>query len=160
MTRSFLSRPRGLTGPAIILAAAFGGGVVARIRGTVPGERRWWLPLALIPPAVLFLLLPISQPVWNVLPELRLLQFSWRWLVILEAPMAIGFASAVWFDRRTLRIPLMAACSAVFVGISLAAAHWWFVEGGWVETRLQESVRGGIGVAGKPQPAIRSRGAG
>ena len=141
-----------------MLAVAFGGGVVAWIRGTVPGERRWSLPLALIPPAVLFLLLPISQPVWNVLPELRLLQFPWRWLVVLEAPMAICFASAVWFDRRTLRIPLMAACAAVFVGISLAAAQWWFVECATVETSLQESVREGAGVLGKPEyapPGVR-----
>jgi hypothetical protein len=141
-----------------MLVVAFGGGVVAWIRGTVPGERRWWLPLALIPPAVLFLLLPISQPVWNVLPEMRLLQFPWRWLVVLEAPMAICFASAVWFDRRTLRIPLMAACAALFVGISLAAAQWWFVECATVETSLQESVREGAGVLGKPEyapPGVR-----
>jgi len=141
-----------------MLVVAFGGGVVAWIRGAVPGERKWWLPLALIPPAVLFLLFPISQPVWNALPEFRLLQFPWRWLVVLEAPMAICFASAVWCGRRALRVPLIAACAAVFVGISLAAAHWWFVECSSVEATLQESVREGIGVPGKPEyapPGVR-----
>lgn len=141
-----------------MLLVAFGGGVVAWLRGAVPGERKWWLPLALIPPAVLFLLFPISQPVWNVLPEFRLLQFPWRWLVVLEAPMAICFASAVWFDRRTLRIPLIAACAAGFVGISLAAAQWWFVECTSVEASLQKLVRAGIGVPGKPEyapPGVR-----
>jgi hypothetical protein len=141
-----------------MLVIAFGGGAIAWIRGVVPGERKWWLPMALIPPAVLFLLLPVSHPVWNSLPELRLLQFPWRWLVVLEAPMAICFASAVWFDRRTLRILVMAACAAVFVGISLAAPRWWFVECGSHLVALQESMREGIGVIGKPEyapPGIR-----
>jgi len=72
--------------------------------------------------------------------------------------MAICFASAVWFDRRALRIPLMAACAVLFVGISLAAAQWWFVECATVETSLQESVREGAGVLGKPEyapPGVR-----
>ena len=88
-----------------MLVVAFVGGAIAWFRGVVPGERRWWLPLALIPPAVLFLLLPVSLPVWNGLPELRTLPFPWRWLVVLEAPMAICFASAAWFDRRACAFP-------------------------------------------------------
>ena len=57
--------------------------------------RRTWVMLASIPAAVLFLLLPISLPVWDLLPKLRFLQFPWRWLVVVEAPMALLFASAV-----------------------------------------------------------------
>jgi hypothetical protein len=141
-----------------MFAVAFGGGAIAWMRGFVPGERRWWLPLALIPPAILFLLLPISRPVWNLLPELRLLQFPWRWLLILEAPMSICFAAAVWSSRKSLRIPLMTACAAIFVAISLAAPHWWFVEGGTRISSIEESWKQDIGVPGKPEyapPGIR-----
>jgi hypothetical protein len=136
-----------------MLMVAFGGGTLAWIRGVVPGERRWWLPLVLIPPAVLILLLPVSLPVWNLLPELRLLQFPWRWLVVLEAPMAICFAAAVWPGRRTLRVPLIAASAALFVTVSLAASHWWFIECGTSIASLQELVRQGAGVLGKPEYA-------
>ena len=142
-----------------MLAVAFAGGVVAWIRGVVPGKRNWWLPLALIPPAVLFLLLPVSQPVWNVLPELRLLQFPWRWLVVLEAPMSICFAVAVWFDRKALRIPLIAACAVAFVGITFAAPVWWYLAPGSRMSSTEESWRQGIGVLGKPEfapPGARS----
>jgi hypothetical protein len=93
-----------------------------------------------------------------VLPELRLLQFPWRWLVVLEAPMAICFASAIWFKQRALRIPLVAACAVVFAGTSLAAPAWWFVECGSVFSTLRESVKEGVGVPGKPEyapPGIR-----
>ncbi len=134
-----------------MLAIAFAGGAVAWIRGVVPQERRWSIPLALIPPAVLFLMLPVSQPIWNLLPELRLLQFPWRWLLVLEAPMALFFASAVWFDRRTLRLPLIAASAALFAAVSLAAPHWWYVECGTSIASMQELVREGIGVFGKPE---------
>lgn len=141
-----------------MLVIACGGGAIAWMRGTVPGERRWWLPLALIAPAVLFLLLPVSLPVWNALPELRMLQFPWRWLVVLEAPMAICFASAAWFDRRTVRIPVLAACAALFVGTSLVAYQSWFLESKTFEAEVLESVREGAGVLGKPEyspPGIR-----
>jgi hypothetical protein len=81
---------------------------------------RWWLPLALIPLAVLSLQLPISLPLWNLLPKLRFLQFPWRWLVVLEAPVGIFFAMAVWPTRRWLRAVLIAVCAAAF----LAASAW------------------------------------
>jgi hypothetical protein len=86
--------------------------------GNVP--LRWWLPLALIPIAVLFLQLPVSLPLWNLLPKLRFLQFPWRWLVVLEAPVGIFFALAVWPARRWFRIVLVAVCAAIF----MAASAW------------------------------------
>jgi hypothetical protein len=74
------------------MAVAF---VVSWRRRTLPGARNWWLPLALIPAGVLVLLLPVSLLVWNVLPKMQFLQFPWRWLVVLEAPLGIFVAAAV-----------------------------------------------------------------
>jgi hypothetical protein len=142
----------------VMLAIALAGGAVAWMRGTLPDERRWILPIALIPPAVLFLLTPLSQPVWNLLPELRLLQFPWRWLVVVEAPMALGFAAAVWFDRKVLRGLVVAACAIAFAAIAFTAPQWWFTACGSTLNSLQESVREGVGVLGKPEhapPGIR-----
>jgi hypothetical protein len=86
------------------------------------GRSRAWIPLALIPAVILFLQFPISDPLWKVVPELRFLQFPWRWLVAAEAPMAIFFASAVWRTRRGWRIAVIAVCSVVFLtGVGAAA---------------------------------------
>ncbi len=74
-----------------LLAAAL---VVAWRRRKLPGARSWWVPLALIPAGVLFLLLPLSLPVWRVLPKMMFLQFPWRWLVVLEAPLGVFVAVA------------------------------------------------------------------
>ncbi len=112
-----------------MLAVAGAGLLVAWRRGRLPGNRRWWLPLALLPVAILLLQFPISKPVWDLLPKLRFLQFPWRWLLVLEAPMAIFFAAAVWpapSARRWQRRALVAACSVFFLAASIFAAVSFF----------------------------------
>lgn len=112
-----------------MIALAIGGLVVCRLRGRLPGRPHWWIPLALTPVAVLFLLLPISHPVWNRLPELRFLQFPWRWLVVLEAPMAIFVVAAVWPRapaRHWRRIAVTAALTAGFLAMTAVSAKWFF----------------------------------
>jgi hypothetical protein len=89
-----------------------------------PIARRWWLPLALIPPAILILQLPFSLPLWNLLPEMRFLQFPWRWLVVLEAPMAVFFAAALWpreSARRWQSVGIATVCATVFLAATLLA---------------------------------------
>jgi hypothetical protein len=112
-----------------MLAVALVGLLIAWRRGTLQGNRRWWIPLALIPPAILFLQLPISLPVWNLLPKLRFLQFPWRWLVVLEAPMAIFLAAAVWPGapvRRWKRRAMIAVCAMFLLAAALFAARSFF----------------------------------
>jgi hypothetical protein len=86
----------------------------------------WWLPLALIPLAILFLQFPLSQPVWNALPKLRFLQFPWRWLVVLEAPMAIFFAAAIWSIHRWRRVAVVAICAVLFLSATMLAGQLFF----------------------------------
>ncbi len=113
----------------IMIAVALAGLLICWRRGLLagPNGRHFWIPLALVPFAILFLLLPISLPVWNLLPDLRFLQFPWRWLVALEAPMAAFFAAAVWPSRPRLRFPVSAACVAVFLGATFYASSAYFL---------------------------------
>ena len=137
----------------IMLAVALGGLVVSRLRKSLNAERSWWIPLALIPLAVLFLQFPISLPVWNLLPKLRFLQFPWRWLVALEAPMAIFFASAVWpaaSGRRWSRAAVAAACAAVFLAVTATAGLVFFqpCDEEDAVTGMLASYSSGVGVGG------------
>jgi hypothetical protein len=107
-----------------MVAVALGSLLVCRLRNRLPGGRCCWLPLALIPPAVLFLQFPASLWLWNLLPDLRFLQFPWRWLVVLEAPMAIFFAAAVWPRKSTRQWRLVAVaitCAAIFLAMTALA---------------------------------------
>jgi hypothetical protein len=94
------------------------GFLICILRKRMPGERKVWLPLALIPLAVLFLQLPISLPVWNLLPKLGFLQFPWRWLVVLEAPLGIFLACSVWPQTQRGRITLVCVSAAAFAGVA------------------------------------------
>ena len=93
--------------------------LVCWLRKTMPGERKVWLPLALIPLAILFLQLPISLPVWNLLPKLRFLQFPWRWLIVLEAPLGVFAAAALWPRAPRPRIAVVSLCVIVFAATAL-----------------------------------------
>jgi len=110
---------------------------------------RWWIPLALIPAAVLFLQFPVSLPIWNVLPKLRFLQYPWRWVLVVEAPMAIFFAGAVWPARpvrRWLRVAVPLVCALVFLTATAFAARTFLrvcVEGDTVADMLEMYQHGG-----------------
>jgi len=92
-------------------------------------SRRWWIPLAAIPVVVLFLLFPISRPVWHLLPQMPFLQYPWRLLEAVEAPMAIFFVAAIWPSNRNAlsgRILALAACAALFVASTVYAGTTFF----------------------------------
>jgi len=111
------------TGPLRWIGLARGGAWDAGL------ARGWWVPLAMVPALVLFLLLPVSLPVWNLLPKLRFLQFPWRWLLVVEAPLAVFFAGAVWplkSQRRWLRAAVACVCAAVFLATTVYAARNFF----------------------------------
>jgi hypothetical protein len=90
-------------------------------RRTLPADRTWWAPLSLIPIGVLLMQLPLSGRIWNALPELRFLQFPWRWLVVVEAPMAIFFATAVWSESRWKRAVMYVVCGMAFLAAASVA---------------------------------------
>ena len=109
----------------VMVALTLAGLVVCWVRWRLPGERRWWVPLALIPAAVLLLQFAFSRPLWNLLPDLRFLQFPWRWLLVLEAPMGVFLAAAVWpraSARSWRRIAVVFCCAAVFLAMTGYAA--------------------------------------
>ena len=109
-----------------MLAVAISGALVSWARHRFRTRARWWIPLALIPAGVLFLQFPVSDPVWNLFPKLRFLQFPWRWLVVLEAPMGVFFAAAIWVTHRGWRIAVLALCSIVFAAATVFAGFSFF----------------------------------
>jgi hypothetical protein len=104
---------------------------ISRLRGTLPISRTtsfrlWWIPVAAIPVVVLFFLFPISRPLWYLLPEMRFLQYPWRWLEAVEAPMAIFFVTAVWPSGRRARATALVLCSAAFLASTIYAGKVFF----------------------------------
>jgi hypothetical protein len=104
--------------------------LLCKLRRRLPVSPSWWVPLALIPIAVLFLQFPVSSALWNLLPDLRFLQFPWRWLLVLEAPMAVFLAAALWPETsaRRLRIIAIAVSSAAFICATAGAGKFLYQE--------------------------------
>lgn len=105
-----------------MVAVALIGVFICWRRRRLPGSKAFWIPLALIPPAVLLLQLQGALPVWNLLPKLRFLQFPWRWLLVVEAPMAIFAAGALWAAARWVRsLVVVASCLLSLGSVAFAA---------------------------------------
>jgi 6-pyruvoyl-tetrahydropterin synthase-like protein len=114
-----------------MIAVAVAGIVISWRRGTQPigkttASRLWWLPLAAIPIVVFFFLFPASRPFWYMLPEMRFLQYPWRWLESVEAPMAIFFVTAIWPSGRRARASVLVLCAGVFLASTVYAAKYYF----------------------------------
>ncbi len=114
-----------------MIAIAVAGIVISWRRGTLPTAksaafRLWWIPVATIPIVVFFFLFPISRPLWLLLPEMRFLQYPWRWLEAVEAPMAIFFVTAIWPSGRGARVAVLAICAAAFLASTVYAGKVFF----------------------------------
>jgi len=120
-----------------MIAVALVAVLVCYFRGSLPKSEksRWWIPLAAIPIVVLFLLFPISRPIWHTLPQMPFLQYPWRMLEAVEAPMAIFFVAAIWPSNlnarsssrvRLARGAIPAACAALFIAATIYAGTTYF----------------------------------
>lgn len=139
----------------IMIATAVFAFIVCKIRGRLPGPRSWWIPLALIPVAVLLVQFRFSDALWNLLPKLRFLQFPWRWLLVLEAPTAIFIAAAFWPQTiaRRPRNFVVIVCSAVFICLTAAASRYLYQPCYPEDTapRMLNVLRAGSGYSGTPE---------
>jgi 6-pyruvoyl-tetrahydropterin synthase-like protein len=97
-----------------------------------PGQRRSWNAMVLVLGASVFLMVPISNIFWNLMPELRFVQFPWRWMSILAVPFAC-FAGAAISQRFATRIGVSLIIAALLAVLGGAAAYmvrhtWWDTE--------------------------------
>ncbi len=114
-----------------MIAIAVAAIAVSWRRGTLPiaksaASRLWWIPVAAIPIGVFLFLFPVSRPLWVLLPEMRFLQYPWRWLEAVEAPMAIFFITAIWPTGRRARAIVLVLCAAIFLASTAYAAKVFF----------------------------------
>jgi hypothetical protein len=78
--------------------------------------------------ASVLLMLPFTNIVWHLLPELRFVQFPWRWLEILALVFAFFVAAAIAGARRTWIVGLAGAGVAValfFGARAMMQTAWW-----------------------------------
>jgi hypothetical protein len=77
---------------------------------------------------IALLLIPISKPLWRVAPELKFLQFPWRWLLVAGVAAAILVATAVSdlmtnLKKQWLQVAIPLAFACLLAGVA-AKVYW------------------------------------
>lgn len=86
--------------------------------------RKLWVPLLLWGSLCTVLMLRLTLPLWNHLPELRYIQFPWRWLLVMNVALVLPVTVA--FRHWWLRILVCAiALSSFIVGWHSIQPPWW-----------------------------------
>ena len=114
----------------IVLTAIFAGLSFQRARSASQlTTKNLWSALAALSVMAAFLMTPISNVFWIVLPKLRFVQFPWRWMFILAIPLAFFISAAVVHKRmRGYGAPLtIAAVLAVLASTAtyMVRHTWW-----------------------------------
>jgi hypothetical protein len=114
----------------MVLTAVFAALSFSRDRSTArPLTKSFWSALVALSVMAAFLMTPMSNILWNVLPKLRFVQFPWRWMSILAIPFACFISAVVAHKRmRGYRAPLtiaallgVLACTATY----MVRHTWW-----------------------------------
>ena len=139
---------------AVAVIVATIGALVAsrRLRSESP---RLWLLLRVLTGVSILLMLPVTSPIWKHAPELRYLQFPWRWLLALDVPFAFCLAAAAGRLRAAGRY---AAWAAALVGLAIAGflltrSNWW--DAGGAADFYEDHFRSGAGYFGVDEYAPR-----
>ncbi|HYN15644.1 MAG TPA: 6-pyruvoyl-tetrahydropterin synthase-related protein [Terriglobales bacterium] len=119
--------------------------VAGRLRREHP--RLWWV-LAALGAVSTVLMLPLTSPIWAHLPELRYVQFPWRWLLVLDVPFAFCLAGAMGRLRSASKHAAWAVALAglAATGFVLTRGNWW--DSGGVAKFREEHFNAGAGYFG------------
>jgi hypothetical protein len=114
----------------IVLTAAFATLSFQRARhDSQPTTKSLWSALAALSVVAAFLMTPISNVFWILLPKLRFIQFPWRWMSILAIPFAY-FVSAAMVQKRMRGYSAPLTIAGTLIVLAYTATYmvrhtWW-----------------------------------
>ena len=114
---------------AVVLLAWCGAGALAAWRAKRRGGLRpaILLSFATLTAGVLLLMLPVTSLLWRFLPELRFVQFPWRWMSVLALCSVIFMAATAVARSRWIWLAV-AAMAVASCGYYIAKHTWWDTE--------------------------------
>jgi 6-pyruvoyl-tetrahydropterin synthase related domain len=80
-------------------------------------------PVVMLTAFGLFMALPLSRPIWNLLSPLQQTQFPWRWLAVVSLGVAVLTAAAVTRISQCGRVQRLAIMSAMSVAVVFTLSH-------------------------------------
>ena len=126
----------------LILAAIVSAIAARQLRKRLP--TLWW-SLAVLCGISGLLMFRVSSPVWHIVPELRYLQFPWRWLFPLCASTVLLIALAIGESKKARFAWAAVAFIVLVLDASIVHTKQWFPHS--VEA-IAERFQSGAGYAG------------
>jgi hypothetical protein len=138
-----------------VSGVALGVMMIAGIAAVFAARRRrefpeMWLMLLALGAASVLLMFPPSILFWAYLPELRYVQFPWRWLLPLGAVYAFFVAAAIGRSRRPWVWCAVLGVVTVATATAIVRDAWWDSEDIPV---IAEAIRSGHGYEGTDEYA-------
>jgi len=118
----------------VVLAAT----LVAAVLSYRARRRGLWAPLVALAMVIAVLLLPFSDVVWRLAPELKFLQFPWRWLLVLSMVLAALVGLALREGAKTRRGNLQRVAAVVVVAACVSGVAWFYF---WQPCDDEDNVR-------------------
>jgi len=85
------------------------------------------IPVAILALVTFFMALPLSRPLWRVLPALQQVQFPWRWLALLSmtGSLLAGASVPLWLENKMQwqRPFLLLVLGSMLISVAFTLAH-------------------------------------
>jgi hypothetical protein len=107
-------------------------------------ESRFFLTIAIVGLAAMLLMLPLTKFFWRILPELRFLQFPWRWMSVIAVIATVYMAAWIRSHWRWV-LPVVAICTVSIAAHYIAKHSWWDSDD---MPTLQAAINDGTGFEG------------
>jgi hypothetical protein len=101
-------------------------------------SRELWRPLVVLAVVIACLLLPFSDVIWRHAPELKFLQFPWRWLLLLSLVLAAFTGLALPGAATTRRVVLARVGAMVMLAGCVSGIAWMYF---WQPCDEEDNVR-------------------
>jgi len=109
---------------AVLIISLTGiGAVVSHHRAR--SSRVVWTAMFSLSALSVFLMLPASGAVWRHAPEMRFLQFPWRWLLVVAVGFGFFLGEAIATSRRRLTLALLCAAVLAGTGVVMTRITYW-----------------------------------
>ncbi len=115
------------------------------------GARQWVDRTLLLVAGIAFvMMLPVSQPIWRWVPEIRYIQFPWRWLMIPSVVFSVVVPSYMGMsEARIKRYGGIAVALALVAGLAIPLQG--YVRGLRFDVMAWQKSADAAGVAGYPE---------
>ena len=111
----------------IVMTLLLAAPVALLIRRIVWSDRPELRPIALLTAFALFMALPLSRPIWDVLAPLQQTQFPWRWMAVITVGVALLTSAAIPLLNRSAqsgpRIKQLVILGAMGVAVAFSLSH-------------------------------------